>query len=165
MNPNPDGTLYARLQQDLAGGTTDLYELAARHNMTRLDMARWAQKPRHARMLAALERLADRRTSLLLAAARAEAARALLELARTGDSQTKPTAHRTCIDLLKLEPAILHPDDEPTGPATAPSPESADLDADTVLDRLARHAEANPIYPEGDDGADEELGDEEGGEG
>ncbi|MGE3106854.1 MAG: hypothetical protein AB7G11_05015 [Phycisphaerales bacterium] len=86
----------------LAAGEADLYALARECGLTMIEMAAWAAKPRHQETLGRLERLLERRTSLLLADARAEAAAALRRMALA--ESPKETARRACIDLLKLQP-------------------------------------------------------------
>ena len=88
------------LIRSLAAGETDLHALAREHGMTLIEMAKWIRLPRHVKALALLEELLERRTSLLIADARSNAAAALRRMA-TADTP-KETARRACLDLLKL---------------------------------------------------------------
>ncbi len=89
------------MTRSLAAGQTDLHALAREYEMSLIEMAQWVRRPRNAETLMMLEMLLERRASLLLADARAQAADALRRMA-TADSP-KETARRACIDLLKLQ--------------------------------------------------------------
>ncbi|MBC7771237.1 MAG: hypothetical protein H7210_01955 [Pyrinomonadaceae bacterium] len=90
-----------QLIESLAKGASDLCALANQQGMSHIDMARWIERPRHAEFLRLLENLQNRRMSLLLAAARADAAQSLREMAVSAD--VKETARKACVDLLKLQ--------------------------------------------------------------
>lgn len=89
------------LMRSLAAGESDLYQIAAAHKMSLLEMAKWARRPRVMDVLAMLQRFSEQRASLMLADARAQAVESLRRMA-TADAP-KETARRACIDLLKLQ--------------------------------------------------------------
>lgn len=93
---------YAAMRRDLAAGVVDLHDFAARHALTRLQLARWTARPRHAAVIDQLARFADRRAALLLAAGRADALRALHQIAIDPDPSRRDLARKACLDLLKL---------------------------------------------------------------
>ncbi len=90
-----------QLVESLAAGESDLHALADKQGLSLIDMARWVERPRHAELLRLLENLQNRRMSLLLAAARADAAESLRRMA-TAESP-RETARKACVDLLKLQ--------------------------------------------------------------
>ena len=89
-----------KLIQSLAQGEQDLHTLATKHGMSLIEMSRWIDEPRQAKLLDALEQLNDSRTSLLVAAARADAASALRRMAT---AESNELARKACVDLLKLQ--------------------------------------------------------------
>lgn len=93
---------YAAMLRDLAAGVTDLHDFAARHSMSRLALAKWTSRPRHAAIIDELAVLAERRAALLLATSRADAARTLKEIALDPDIKARDVARKACVDLLKL---------------------------------------------------------------
>lgn len=96
---------------NLPEGVIDLHEIAVRQKYSRLELARWASRPRCAAQLSELAALADRRTRLLLATGRAEAALVLVNIARGQLTETKEIVRRACMDLLKLDgtQTTVHP--------------------------------------------------------
>ena len=94
-----------KVRDGLQRGAVDLHELGGSCGMTRDAMARWAERPTNASMLDRLEALARRRTALIVASARAEAAKALLALAVDVEGAAE-TARKACVDLLKLDPSV-----------------------------------------------------------
>lgn len=91
------------MRRDLAAGVSDLHELAERHRVTRVQMARWAARPRQSEMIEQLQRLADRRTALLIATSRADAALMLRRIALIEETAAGEVTRKACVDLLKLE--------------------------------------------------------------
>jgi len=99
-----------RVLADLYSGSVDLKRLATRLNLSLSELAQWASTERGARSLWSLRRLAEQRAGLALSRAKADAARALLKLARQGES--KEIARKACVDLLRLSSdASVKPDD------------------------------------------------------
>lgn len=90
-----------QLIESLAKGESDLHTLASKQGMSLIDMARWVERPRHSELLRLLENLQNRRMSLLLAAARADAAESLRNMAIA--DAPRETARKACVDLLKLQ--------------------------------------------------------------
>jgi hypothetical protein len=129
------------LLRDLSDGVLDLHDLARRDQIPRLKLARWACKPRHAAALDELARLAEKRTSLLLATGRSEAALMLVSIARGQVSDIKETSRKACLDLLKIEP----PSPEPSLPACektqALTGEPTETEMRLATEALARYAE------------------------
>ena len=91
----------ARIALDLAKSELSLETVAERHGMSVAALASWAARPAAATALRTLRGLVEAQTAARAAFARAEAARALHELVRDGES--KETARKACVDLLKLD--------------------------------------------------------------
>lgn len=81
----------------------DLHRAAVSCDLSLAEIACWGSTSAGGAVIAALQRLAQARSALAVARAKAEAAQALLELAQ--DEESKETARKACVDLLKLEDA------------------------------------------------------------
>lgn len=87
--------------EDLCRDELGLAEVASRHGMTLMQLARWAGRTGNVWLLEALAELTARRSMLLAARARADAALALRRLAV--DRKNPETARKACVDLLRME--------------------------------------------------------------
>jgi hypothetical protein len=117
------------MRRDLAGGVSDLNELAERHKVSRVHLARWAGRPRQSAMIDELARLADRRALLLLATARADAALMLKRIALREETDARDVSRKACVDLLKLDRAAAPRGCAASEPSAAPRFSAAELDA------------------------------------
>jgi len=137
--------------EDLATRRGGLASIARRHALSLADLAARIAEPGAQRALRALAALADERASLRLATARIDAADALRRLAL--DDESKETARKACVDLLRL------PTDAPAAHADRPSDDGPgrDQSRDASLDEaLLRWLER--IAREDDDAASPEPG-------
>lgn len=161
MNGSMGRAKYRSMLRELATDAVDLHELAVRHRMTRLEMAKWIGKPRHSAMVEAISRLADRRAALLLALGRAEAARALTDMAR-GGGHGGETARKACLDLLKLVPPPVS--GGPRAAARSPEHMPADDEVRATLEHLSRRAEeeAGSGFFDGSQAGDDDVHDPAG---
>jgi hypothetical protein len=154
------------MRRDLAAGVADLHELAERHRVTRVQMARWASRPRHLEMIELLQCLADRRTALLIATSRADAALMLRRIALSEETTAREVTRKACMDLLKLDRLAGPP---PAAPATAartetPGREFTDAELNEAMYSFGRDDEEDstpsadeadpPPTPDDDAGAD-----------
>jgi len=101
--------------------------------------AAWSASPAGQNAISSLRQLARARSSLVLLKARADAARALVKLAR--DQNAKETARKACVDLLRLDDSV-----SPSPPADAPAPID-DADQRAWLDALERLGQPAPPPP------------------
>ena len=99
-----DGRGRSDVYDSLRDGVEDLAELGARHGMSPQDLARWAARPRAAAAIQEQRWFAQQRAQLIIANGKAEAARALVQLARSAEHPE--TARKACIDLLRMEDVI-----------------------------------------------------------
>jgi hypothetical protein len=93
----------AAIIQALIAGERDLARLSAEHfpkGGALRQLAEWYRTPEIADMIAALRGLAEDRTDLVVAHARATAALRMLQMA--GDTEHRDSARKACFDLLKL---------------------------------------------------------------
>ncbi len=156
---NPVRTERSRaMRRDLAAGVADLHDLADRHKLTRVQLARWAARPRHSAMIDELTRLANKRTSLLIATSRADAASMLRRIILRQEDDAKEVTRKACLDLLKLDRAISAVPSTPApGAAAAPVERYTEAELDAAMDAYAQHndidrASAETIdAPEDDD--------------
>lgn len=96
----------ADIVHDLIEGASDLSRLSKKHfpstgpggSVRRL--AAWYDRPKTGVLLSALRRLAEDRAELVVAHARAAAARRMIELATAGENAE--SSRKACFDLLKL---------------------------------------------------------------
>ena len=99
-----DGRGRSDVYDSLRDGVEDLAELGERHGMSPQDLARWAARPRAAAAIQEQRWFAQQRAQLIIANGKAEAARALVNLARSAEHPE--TARKACIDLLRMEDVI-----------------------------------------------------------
>ena len=104
------------------------------------EIARWGSTSAGGAAIASLQRLAQARSALAVARAKAEAAQALLELAQ--DDESKETARKACVDLLKLDDAPLMAMDADDAGALSSDEQRAWLAA---LERLGSENGAHPL--------------------
>ncbi len=81
----------------------DLQRAAVVCELSLAEVARWGSTSAGGAAISSLQRLAQARSALAVARAKAEAAQALLELAQ--DEESKETARKACVDLLNLDDA------------------------------------------------------------
>ena len=129
------------LLRDLTDGVLDLHDLARRDQIPRLKLARWANKPRHAAALDELARLAEKRTALLLATGRSEAALMLVNIARGQAGEAKETSRKACLDLLKIESHAAASSAVPPDAAAPLTREPTEAEMRLASEALARYAE------------------------
>lgn len=129
------------LLRDLTDGVVDLHDLARRDKVSRLQLARWASKPRHAAALNELARLAEKRTVLILATGRSEAALTLVNIARGQAPEVKETSRKACLDLLKFEPSAATSPHALAEIGTTVSGEPSEAEMRLATEALARYAE------------------------
>ncbi|MFG0253194.1 MAG: hypothetical protein ACF8NJ_10005 [Phycisphaerales bacterium JB038] len=91
------------LLRQVLRGEHDLEELCDGQGLTLEQLAGWAEQARTRGTLAALRRLADLRTQLMISRYRAHAAARLIEL--TGGEESLETARKACVDLLRVNVA------------------------------------------------------------
>jgi len=123
----------AAVIESLCAEGLTLAQVAEKHGLSLPRLTRWAMEPEAQAMLATLRGLCESRTALVSAQARIDAAHALRRLAM--DEESKETARKACVDLLKLEPA------REEGPAkqgeSAPAPPESHDAVRALLERLA----------------------------
>jgi hypothetical protein len=146
---NPARTERSRaMRRDLAAGVADLHDLAERHKLTRVQLARWAARPRHSAMIDELTRLANKRTSLLIATSRADAASMLRRIILRQEDDAKEVTRKACLDLLKLDRAISSVPSSPAPGAHAPSAERyTEAELDAAMDAYARQNDIDSAPP------------------
>lgn len=132
-----DDRTVERLLASLHAGS-DLVRAAKSCGLTLRETARWSATREGAETIASLQSLAEARSSLVVSRAKADAARALVTLAR--DQEAKETARKACVDLLRLEVVSLGRDPVGDEGILDPDDERAWL---TALERLGR-TEAPP---------------------
>jgi hypothetical protein len=129
------------MRRDLAAGVADLHDLAERHKLTRVQLARWAARPRHSAMIDELTRLANKRTSLLLATSRADAASMLRRIILRQEDDAKEVTRKACLDLLKLDRSLSA---VPLAPPSIPAPPAGggerytEAEMDAAMDAYAQ---------------------------
>jgi hypothetical protein len=131
LDPVPDDD-PASIIEDLCLDGRTLLEVAERRGMDLAGLTRWAGQPHVRELLQALRALSDARTTLVSARARTDAAHALRRLAL--DGETKETARKACVDLLRLAPDAIAP---PTDTSDHSPPHGSHDAVRTLLERLA----------------------------
>lgn len=151
---HPHTHRYHEVLHDLATATTDLQDFAAKHKMTRVQMSRWVDKPRHRTMIDDLTRLAERREELLIATGRADAVKMLIRIANNEEPGARDITRKACLDLLKLSRVASAP--RPAAAARAGADEPIDLDAEmAALEKQAEIDAKADMALEFDDEQDE----------
>ncbi|MEO1130506.1 MAG: hypothetical protein AAFX05_12490 [Planctomycetota bacterium] len=131
----------ASIIEDLCLDGLSLLEVAERRGMDLPGLTRWAGQPHVRSLLQALRGLSDTRTALVSARARTDAAHALRRLAL--DGETRETARKACVDLLRLAPdAITLVSDPPDQPAPPGSHDAVRALLERLADAPVEHDDA-----------------------
>ena len=134
-----DNRTVERLLSALHSGQ-DLQRAAVVCELSLAEIAHWGSTSAGGAAIASLQRLAQVRSALAVARAKAEAAQALLELAQ--DEESKETARKACVDLLKLEDAPVIAADSSESDALTGEEQRAWLAA---LERIGSNGAAPPL--------------------